>query len=192
MAQSCAPREPPCWQATISVSSGALFQFGADHAVQLPPGDVCDALISCCFWSSIQICTQPLFCCAAVTATAGGAARKLPGSQGLQLPPGVSWKQLMSTFSSVMPHNCAPRAPPCCEAAMLSSRGAPFQFGPAQPLQFPPGEVCHMVQSCWALSVTQSSTRPSFCCAAATSSTPAWIGPEPIGDHPAHVPPGVS
>src|SRR5437660_1596789 len=91
-----------------------------------------------------------------------------------------------------MPHSCALRAPPCWQAARFWSSGAPFQFGPVQPVQFPPGEVCHMVQSCSSLSVTHSSTRPSFCCAAVTCSTPACTGPEPIGDHPAQVPPGVS
>jgi hypothetical protein len=89
MPQSCAPRVPPCWQAAISVSKGASFQFRSDQPVQSPPGEVCDALISYWSWSSIQIWTQPLFCCAAVTATAGGASRKPPGSHGLQPPPGV-------------------------------------------------------------------------------------------------------
>src|SRR5207244_13615348 len=90
MTQICALNAPPCWQATISISCSALFQFGADHAVQPPPGEVCSALISCRSWFSIQICTQPLFCCAAVTATAGGASRKLLVSHALQPPPGDS------------------------------------------------------------------------------------------------------
>ena len=36
------------------------------------------------------------------------------------------------------------------------------QFGPDQPVQFPPGEDCHVDQSCSFMSSAQNCTRPSF------------------------------
>src|ERR1043166_3926320 len=91
--QNCAPREPPCWQAQICVSAfGAPLQFGPDHELQPPPGEVCQMLHNCSCWSVTQSCTRPSFCWHAVTcstfvgppATQGGAIH------ALHVPPGVS------------------------------------------------------------------------------------------------------
>src|SRR5829696_586105 len=171
MPQSCAPRVPPCWQAAMLMRGGAPFQFGPLHPVQLPPGEVCQQLQSCCRVSVAQSCTRPSFCCDAVTCRNcefSGVAGQ--GCHPLHEPPAVIWKQVTRLKFSSMPQSCAPRVPPCCEAAMrFIPFGALFQFGPLHADQLPPGEVCQTVQSCSIMSSAKSCTRPSFCCAAASS-----------------------
>ena len=68
IAQSCAPREPPCCDAAMRfIPARALFQFGPDHGDQLPPGEVWPVVQSWSFMSSAQNWTHPLFCCAAAS-----------------------------------------------------------------------------------------------------------------------------